>query len=146
MTITRRKLLEMCSLVAASAAMPLQVLAKLAGAPLGKVSSGKKNNDYDALWHMTAATFKPWIGSTFTIHLQGSKTALALLTDVTDLSTNPNKPWFSLRFQGYPGTPLTQNTYVFENSVLGRFALLVVPTGGGSQPTFYTGLVNRSSP
>jgi hypothetical protein len=161
MNVTRRNVLTLGALSAASAAVPFNIFAGVA-APQA-ASSGPGKNEYENLSRMTAESFKPWVGSVFDVHPDSSGAALVILDEVQDppafsksgkgspaakktalqaLSDSKMKA-FALRFKSLSGEPLSQGTYVFENGALGRFALFVVPSGDGAEPMYYTALVNR---
>ena len=137
MGVTRRRFLEIGTLVAASVAVPLQAASQ---------------SEFTAVSHMTEDTFKPWVGSVFDVYSGAPRPALVVLEEVKNLATSkgatspdPRKQCFSLGFRSLPGDALPQGTYIFENSALGRFALFIVPSGPGVAPTHYTAIINRAA-
>ncbi len=161
MNVTRRNVLTLGALTAASAAVPFNIFA---GVPAPQAASSLPGKDeHENLSRMTAETFKPWVGSVFDVYSDSSGSALVILDEVQDppafskpgkgsgaakktalqaLSDSKTKV-FALRFKSLSGDPLSQGTYVFRNGALGRFALFVVPSGDGADPMYYTALVNR---
>ena len=149
---TRRRVLRMGVLTAASAALPLEIL----GQQTGKTSSAAAvptPNQYDAFSYLTAADFKPFVNAAFSVQTTGSP-RLALTTVQsppilpTDAKTStalpPDPLRFALRFKSLSGPALKQGTYIFENSSLGSFAIFIVPSAPNARPMFYTAHVNRS--
>lgn len=152
---SRRHLLRLGILAAASAALPLEAMGQLAAKP-GTAAFRPAGNEYDALAYLTADDFKSSLGSVFKVQSGASGSARMILAEVqspptlarsakqTATTLAPNPQQFALRFKLVSGTPLKQGTYVFENSTVGRFAMFVVPSGPATQPVYYTGQVNRS--
>ena len=163
MDMTRRKVLSIGALTAASAALPLKALDLLADTKTrGSSGSYTPNKDEFAnTAHLTAGNFKPWVGSVFDVYSGTAHPALVILSAVEEPpvlpksanSTTPtkapvhvaNQRFFALRFETLSGDRLKQGTYTFANPVLGRFALFVVPSGEGMDPAYYTALINGST-
>ena len=145
----RRKLLKLGIATAVSAALPLEAL----GQNIGKPAPRLAGNVYDALSYLTPDDFKTSVGGTFKVQSGATTVARVILAEVqvpptlagsTKTTVVPHPQTFALRFKNVSGAPLEQNTYVFENGTIGRFAMFVVPSGPGAQPVYYTGQVNRS--
>jgi hypothetical protein len=145
MHMTRRKVLRLGALAAASAAAPLGAISILTGTAAGTTPFSPTKKDYDALARMTADTFKPWVGSVFDVYSGAPRPTLVVLTEVNLLPPGTSSQSYSLRFQSLPAAALPQGTYVFKDNALGRFALFVVPSKAGTHPTYYTGTVNRAT-
>ncbi len=150
MGVTRRRFIEMGTLGAVSTAVALEGVSQLTPALLGAASPNQKQSGSGALLaNATADTFLPWVGSTFDVYSKSPRPALFVLVEVKNSSSpsgTASKPCFSLRFQALSGDSLPQGTYTFKHSVLGSFELLVVPSGPGMQPMYYTAIINHSAP
>jgi hypothetical protein len=164
MDMTRRTVISIGAWTAASAALPLKAFDLFAGTTTrgGSGSYTPSKDEFANTAHLTAADFKPWVGSVFDVHSGAARPALVILSAVeeppilakSETSTTAtrapahvaNQPFFALRFETLSGDRLKQGTYTFANNVLGRFALFVVPSGEGvDHPPRYTALVNRST-
>jgi hypothetical protein len=155
MELTRRKVLTLGALTAASAATPF---AAFAGMPApAKTSEPATSENGDVLSQLTAVEFKPWEGSVFDVQ-SDTQSALVVLSEVQDpprlpknasksknseTTTGPVMKAFALRFQFLSGDALDQGTYTFSNGALGKFLLFIVPSGAGSDPVYYTAFINR---
>jgi hypothetical protein len=84
------------------------------------------------LGSITAETFAPYTGQTFTLSLEGGNLALTLRT-VEVLTASPPSPErrtpFALRFVGPEQPQLTQRIYPLDHPTLGTIALFLVPVG-----------------
>ncbi len=89
------------------------------------------------LEELTLDTFKPHVGSAFTIVFSDALITLTL-EEVKALKITLGRQGFVLEFQGAPGVPvLMQNTYPLEHDVLGRLEIFMVPHGDGPNGAFY---------
>jgi hypothetical protein len=151
---SRRSLLKMGVLTAASAALPVGMLAKSANQTPAAPVTAPAANAYDALSTLTAADFKPFVGSTFTVQSQASTVRLTLaeVQNPPTLSAgapaptgkaDPRSQTFALRFKSSSGPALSQGTYTFQNKSIGNFAMFIVPSQAKANPMYYTGQVNR---
>lgn len=153
MKSTRRLFLQETGLLALATVLPTAVLAQSSDA----LNPTFSEENLAGLKNLSAATFEPWIGSRFSISLNGVSKGWLLLTAVDSPSapkaadllekpadwngpraTSGNTPEvtsFALRFER-TGTPLVQETYLLEHDWLGKFPLLLVPSGlAGSKTT-----------
>lgn len=160
MSVSRRKLLQHSILaVVACAARPLFAWqGKKSGS---SDSSSVDAAENDALQRLDRAAFTGAIGSGFQVTSTSGKPSsvwLRLLS-VDDLpalvpvnaasmavppkqtSAPTQTTGFVLVFLGTLPKPLPQGTYTFEHPDLGKFSLLIVPGGSGSQT--YTAVINR---
>lgn len=118
------------------------------------------NQKFAGLDHLTHDVFAQAVGSAFkvsTVSGQGEVFWLTLLSVKELEAPAPPNPAsmavpppaaisnaaetlaFSLSFSGGPAQGVGQDTYFFEHSELGQFALLIVPAG----PEQYVAVVNR---
>ncbi len=87
MELTRRKVLTLGALTAASAAVPLSAFAGIMGAGAPATTAG--DNEYDNLARLTVADFKPWVGSVFDVATGESQSTLLILDEVQDPPSFP---------------------------------------------------------
>jgi hypothetical protein len=147
MNESRRHLLILGAMTAASATLPLEAFGRIVSQPAA--STPPTDNEYQALSTLTAADFQPFVGAVFHPKSQTNAAVRLILAEVQNPPTLAGTPavvpqTFALRFKSVSGPLLPQGTYVFVNSGLPPFAMLVVPSGSGAKPTYYTGQVNRS--
>src|SRR5262245_8262745 len=116
MSISRRKFLRSGTLVALSAAIPLQHVL------------GQERTQPDPLAHYRASTFKSYVNSIFRVFTERSSVDLTLQR-VKDLPAPvKNGESFQLFLVG-GDKALEQNSYTVEHAALGRFKLFIVPSG-----------------
>jgi hypothetical protein len=151
---SRRSVLKMGVLTAASAALPVGMLAKSAAQKPAAPATSTQTSAYDALSTLTAADFKPFVGVIFTVQSQASTVRLTLAevqnpptlsSGSTTVATKPDprSQTFALRFKGGSAPVLPQGTYTFQNKSIGDFAMFIVPSQANANPMYYTGQVNR---
>src|SRR6267143_468810 len=156
MPISRRIFLRAGSMLA---------LGTAASSKFAKVAFGQKSHDSEAmvmgfrvpsasmndpLTFFTKSTFVAQLNTKFRLRLGRSISAIVTLVAVNDLMPTKNKvtgpvvgnrECFSLIFSG---KELPQGTYTVEHGALGRFQLLLVPSGiRGSIPQLEA-VINRS--
>jgi Domain of unknown function (DUF6916) len=152
MNETRRHLLILGALTAASTTLPFKAFGKTASKPV-PATTPPTENEYDALATLTPADFAPFVGATFTTQSEDGHSVHMTLVEVqtppTQATTSsqppatPNPGIYALRFKHASGKLLMQATYVLTNSGLEPFAIFLVPSSA-SKPIYYTGQVNRS--
>jgi hypothetical protein len=124
-----------------------------------------------ALQYMNRDTFMRLVGTRFTVHTANSRTLPVTLIAVEDLNTptttaagvrgsalhlrlpamvgkvpppsTQQTDSFALRFRGFAGKALTQDSYVFESSSLGKIVLFIVPCSKSMRIPTYTAIINR---
>jgi hypothetical protein len=146
MSISRRKFLKVGTLVALSAAIPVNVFAQ-----------NRKDGDgnpvdqqpiqLDPLAHYTRSAFSSYVNSIFQIYTGYSvvEVALAEVNDLMPAGSTPanGRECFSLLFRG-GSVALPQNTYRIDHPSLGSFKLFLVPGSPddvGAQS--YVAIINR---
>lgn len=148
MTVSRRLFIRSCALAAIGCAATSRLA--FAGSKKAGNASGSATTLDTPLPGRSA--FESQIGSTFAATPSGSQSATAwlVLAAVNDLpalapvnpasmavpppkSRDTKTSGFELSFTGGPVPGLAQGTYTFENSLLGKFSLFIVPTHPGSQ-------------
>jgi hypothetical protein len=146
MSISRRKFLRAGTLVALSAALPINVLGQSFKDRDG--NPGDQQAQPDPLEHYDRAAFASYLNSIFQLYTGYSVVEVALI-EVKDLqpaqTARDGKECFSLMFRG-GGVALRQNTYRIDHSSLGSFQLFLVPGGAdnvGAQS--YVAIINRVS-
>lgn len=163
MSVSRRRLLQNSALVAAACvASPISIW----GAKNGNNSTNNSSPNQEesaALQNLDRAKFAAAIGSGFKVTPTSGKSNTVVwlrLLAVNDLpaivpvntgamTVSPPKQssaametrGFMLTFLGTMPKPLSQGTYMFEHSGLGKFSLLIVHDGPGKQT--YTAVINR---
>lgn len=136
MKSTRRLFLKETGLFAAATVLPV-------GAFSQEVRNAQ-NTTFDAenlsnLDGVSAETFEQWIGSRIRVSLDGQARGFLVLSAAKMLDTptaaatrepsaGPKVTSFLLTFRR-TGTPLPQETYLLDHDWLGRFPLLLVPSG-----------------
>jgi len=124
--LSRRQFVIDCSIVAAVSLVPSTGLSR--SLPLKDVP----------LHELSLATFEKHLHSTFRVRTGQVKTVdlelikaglLPLRTGREGYGVDSIWEGFSLIFRGQPGEAITQDTYCFEHSKLGRFRMFIVPLG-----------------
>jgi hypothetical protein len=148
MSVSRRKFLKAGTLVALTAAIPLNVFGQNRkerdGNPVDQLAA-----QTDPLQHYNKSAFTSYLNSVFQLYT-GYSIVEVTLTEVKDLlppgarAANGTE-CFSLLFRG--GTvALRQNTYQITHPSLGRFQLFLVPGGPddtGAQS--FVAIINRTA-
>ena len=78
---------------------------------------------------VTAATFRPYIGTTFRLKRTGASALDLTLTDVTQDPPAPHTDSFSLRYRAAQDAQLGQATYRLAHATLGSFDMFLVQSG-----------------
>jgi hypothetical protein len=123
------------------------------------------------LQYLSRDNFARLIGTRFTVHTANSRTVPLTLIAVEDLTattatttashssglrahmpmmagkvpapSTQKMDTYALRFRGFAGKALTQDTYVFESGGLGKIALFIVPCSKNMRIPTYTAIINR---
>jgi hypothetical protein len=148
---TRRHLLIVGALTAASAALPFEAFGKVA-MESAATPPPPTAHEYEVLATLTSDDFKPFVGRVFHTQSQTSKNVGLILAEVQSPPAGagampdsaPDPRVYALRFKAQAGPTLTQDTYVFQVNGLPHFAMFIVPSAAKAKPMYYTGHVNRS--
>jgi hypothetical protein len=133
MSTSRRNFLKSGMMGLLCAGIPVALAKVVVGAPAA--ASGSPEGNAKTLF-LTKDTFTPHLNTIFRIQtgLGSFDLKLTKITDLKAISKIPariaGKESFSLLFVGPSNAKdLTQDTYIFEHAVLGRFSLFLVPVG-----------------
>ncbi|HEX8137436.1 MAG TPA: hypothetical protein VF544_07585 [Pyrinomonadaceae bacterium] len=165
MSISRRKFLQVGSVVAVAAGFPLKAAVTAIGqgaaapaAPSGAAegvaggtaptaATGKATSARPALL-LSKATFAPYLNTAFVVQSKRTRAVEVKLVEVSSRGPVPDqqvpgKECFALVFSGQQR--LSQDVYEFKHAALGTFNLLLVPVGmtkrGKGQ--YYEAVINR---
>jgi hypothetical protein len=144
MSVSRRRFLEIGSLVTASSAIALHGSAADTAQGLLSASLGKAS-----LHEISAKQAEALVGSRFSVAAGLGQPLQLDLASVENLP-RPRKDdgaigeAFVLKFRLVRGTSVPQGTYVFDNEKIGRCPLLIVPSG--SKPAHYAAVINHRRP
>jgi hypothetical protein len=101
---------------------------------------------FDAIAKLTRSSFASQVNRNFRIYWSAAKPADVQLIELRDTGGKQLPgvgECFSLTFS-YPGLiSIKQNTYIVENPVLGKFAILLVPTLKTAKGSLFIAVVNR---
>jgi hypothetical protein len=143
MSVSRRRFLELGSLVAASSTLPAMAAAH---------HSANDQMDFQnpdsvvPMHYRTQAELAAYVGSSFSVD-GGPENRLTMELDQVKNFPRSGKrsaaegECFSLVFRLERGSSVPQGTYVFEHKKLGRTPLLVVPSN--TEPQYYTAVINH---
>lgn len=92
------------------------------------------------------ATFRPHVGSTFSVDLGEGQSVVLHLTEAVD-RTQANSPGeqFALTFEGPLHPALSQATYALRHDVLGRQEIFLVPMSADGRSRSYEAVFNLIS-
>lgn len=139
---TRRRFIRDCSALAASAAfLPPSVLA----APRRWREVSLANVAFGTLAELVRSTFvvRDASGSTQALELVEAEPALS----ADSFEGGDDAERFSLIFRGDLTRALSQKTYVFDHSRIGRFEMFIVPVGREDRSgCYYEAVFNRPPP
>jgi hypothetical protein len=159
MNVSRRKFMKAGIMVAAFAGIPLTAqittgqnpVSKSSNATAGVKPSSPKapisKSEPDFSGYYGKSTFTPYVGSEFSVHLEGSKVRRIKLVEVREIAGSGNtEQSFSLLFAGPKGKTFPQKTYKVEHGALGKFSLFLVPVGQreGASVEYFEAVFNRS--
>ena len=159
MNVSRRKFMKAGIMVAAFAGIPLTAQITTGQNPVSKSSNATagvkpssprrpiSKSDPDLVGYYSKSTFTPYVGSEFSVHLEGSKVRRIKLVEVREIAGGGNSEQsFSLLFAGPKGKTFPQKTYAVEHGALGKFSLFLVPVGlrEGSSKEYFEAVFNRS--
>jgi uncharacterized protein DUF6916 len=136
MSVSRRKFLEVGSLVAVSSAVPLEAFSK-------------DNSPFAALWnqpgmhHFTADQARALVNSKFSVEAGLGHPLLLQLDEVTALAEQAGASGeaYVMKFTLARGTAVPQGTYTFSHGATGSFPMFVVH--GDSKPASYIATINH---
>jgi hypothetical protein len=157
MVISRRKFLQVGSVVALAAGFPLKAAITATGQRVSAPPSGSAEGVAGALPKAPAsrpapflakATFTPYINTAFVIQSRRSKAVEVKLVEISSSGPVPDrqvpgKECFALVFNGQQR--LSQDVYTIQHPALGKFDLLLVPVGKArkGKGLFYEAVINR---
>ena len=132
---SRRTFIHNCSALAVSAVvMPVSAMA---------VPRARRQL---LLAQVSAGTFNPFVNAVFAVHDTEGRTQSLRLIQVARPASEAQSAGdsFALLFQGRVSRPLTQDTYSFEHTRLGRLEMFIVPVGRNDQRhSYYEAVFNR---
>lgn len=142
MGVSRRRFLEVGTVVAASSAALQGATGAAAVTALGLSSIEREN----VLHHLSAEQLQPFVGSRFSVEVGLGAPLQVELAEIHSPCPQKNDDGargesYALSFRMVRGVTVPQGTYVFEHKKLGRSALLVVPSD--SKPTHYVAVINH---
>lgn len=137
MSVSRRKFLEMGSLLAATGvAMPLDAASKHLNGDLFV----QDQSQVVPLNYFTAASLQQYVGTNFTVQDTPKTSITFSLTAVKTLSqrsAGPALDGFTMQFRNRSRKFLPQGTYTFVHHNLGTFKLFIVPAGRASSSAYF---------
>ncbi len=171
MALSRRQFVGLGGLFVASAIAPLAASSSGSNHSAATAASFDASQEVP-LQYLSRDNFTRLIGTRFTVHTANSRTVPLTLIAVEDLRTpaatatvssrgralqahlpamvgkvpaasTRQMDTFALRFRGFAGKLLAQNSYVFESGGLGKIALFIVPGGKNMRIPTYTAIINR---
>jgi len=151
MSISRRKFLHAGTLFVVSAGVPLKIFA---GEALNAVTSKANSiplggSAANGIASFNSEVFSRHLNTKFSLKHEHAASVVRLIEvnhwpgSANRLAAKDGRECFSLVFVGPKNQALRQNTYEVNHDSLGRFDLLVVPTGKGKQGLYYEALFNR---
>jgi hypothetical protein len=141
MSLSRRRFLEVGSMVAATSAVavPLQALEN---------AQGRKDefSSDSSFHHLSSEEFRGLIGTTFVVDAGlGTPLYMELFkVESFPASKRVMGESFALNFRLERGSHVPQGTYVFNHQTTGKGGLLIVPAN--HQPAEYVAVINRQRP
>jgi hypothetical protein len=155
--ISRRKFLQVGSVVALAAGFPLKNIITATGqqttsaappsaANAGVVGSSPEAQKRPAVF-LSKATFTPYLNTAFVLQSRRTKAVEVKLIEVSSAGPIPDrqapgKECFALVFRGQQR--LSQDVYTIQHPALGKFDLLVVPVGKKDKKgLYYEAVINR---
>ncbi|MEO7717699.1 MAG: hypothetical protein ABIY70_15985 [Capsulimonas sp.] len=95
-------------------------------------------DDTLSLSQITAASFTPLIGDTFTLPFDDAQTVDVVLSDVRPMrGPEGQREPFALTFLGAPGVVLPQRIYRFTHPETATMDIFIVPLAANAQSTTY---------
>ena len=144
MSISRRKFLGTGTLALIAAGVPLKALAGEA-AKESAAKSGSFRLGGNQLHQLDSESFSRCLNTNFRLRSGKSRPISVRLVEVNHWpDSKPGKECFSVVFLGSGAKRLRQDTYTIEHDSLGKFPLLVVPSGKNKQGFYYEAVFNRS--
>lgn len=138
--LTRRRLLELSG-AAVLGAMIAQAwpLSQTASAPAGTGAAAP---------HLLRSGYAGLVGQRFAIAAGGASPLSVRLVEIRDLgrAAPGHEDAFALRFHGPRAPRLEQAVHELRHSQLGRFHLLLAPSGTGRRGQDYEAIINRLRP
>ncbi len=143
MSVSRRRFLELGSLVAASSALPAMAVAHNSA---NDQAEFQNPGSVVPMHYRTQAELATYVGSSFSVDGGPENRLIMELERVKNFPRSGKRAstegeCFSLVFRLVRGSAVPQGTYVFEQSKLGRTPLLVVPSN--TDPEYYTAVINH---
>jgi hypothetical protein len=138
--LTRRRLLEL----GIGGGLTLAAV-RLVAAPIGAPSGTPGITPH----HLRRSAYTALVGERFTIRpARGARPVAVRLEDVRDLgrgrpALRGHEDGFALRFHGPRSPRLDQGVHALRHPALGRFELLLAPSGTGRAGQDYEAVVNR---
>ena len=153
MSISRRKFLQVGTVAALAAGIPLKTTLVANGQGMRKGSDGNPGDRLptditdEPLSYYTKAAFSAYLNSTFFLRTESLGAVAMTLTEVKDMTGATNEPGrecFSLRFESREKGPTSQHIYGLEHDALGSFSLFLVPGGvDEKRRRNYVAVINR---
>jgi hypothetical protein len=141
MSISRRKFLGTGTLALIATGLPAHVLAGESlkkSAPRSK-SSRRGGEQFDS------ETFSRYLNTNFRMRSSNTGVVSVKLVEVSHWSeSKAGKECFSVVFLGSGSRRLRQDTYTVEHEELGKFPLLIVPSGKVKRGFYYEAVFNRT--
>jgi hypothetical protein len=143
MSVSRRRFLELGSLVAASSTLPAMAAAHNSA---NDQIAFQNPASVVPMHYRTQSELAAYVGSTFSVDGGPENRLMMELERVKNFQRSGKRAstegeCFSLVFRLARGSSVPQGTYVFEHSKLGRTPLLVVPSN--TEPQYYTAVINH---
>ena len=142
MAVTRRSFMKTGALVGLAAGLPMKSAAEALALP-GSTPTSFSGGEFS---HLDMAAFSRQLNTYFRVRDTVGGATLKLV-GITDWNKPEQKSTrgecFSLMFVGSDARPLPQATYSVQQSSLGTFSLLLVPTGKTRNQRHYEAVFNR---
>jgi len=139
-SVSRRRFLEMGSLLAASSvAIPLEAASQKAAVDLNI----EEQAQVVSLNYWTLASMKQYVGTKFVVQDTPKTTLTLTLTSVTALTQSSKTralSGFTMQFRNSSTRRIKQDTYTMVHHNLGTFKLFIVPAANGAS---YTAVINH---
>lgn len=142
MSLSRRRFLEVGTVVAAGASVPLHGLA-------ATTAANALGNSGETLHQMSPERLQQFVGTDFAVDAGLGRPLHMELASIESFAEpkvqdNASGHSFVMNFRLMKGSAVRQGTYEFQHKELGKASLLIVPSN--TRPTLYAAVINHRRP